>query len=138
MIGTATLCVVDASLLASIVLRDDPTLIADAVAIKLSSHVSAAPALCWYELRNALRKAEVNKQIAPAAVDDALNRLDRFDIEFDEVRVESTMSLARDHKLKFHDACYLELSLRHALPLATLDKSLRRAAGEAQVMLYDG
>lgn len=36
--------------------------------------------------------------------------------------------LARRHQLTVYDACYLELAVRSALPLAALDDALRRAA----------
>jgi predicted nucleic acid-binding protein len=36
--------------------------------------------------------------------------------------------LAERHRLTTYDAAYLELALRLALPLATLDEALRRAA----------
>ena len=37
--------------------------------------------------------------------------------------------MARQQNLTAYDAAYLELALREALPLATLDGRLRRAAG---------
>jgi predicted nucleic acid-binding protein len=40
--------------------------------------------------------------------------------------------------LSFYDAAYLELAAREHLPLATLDKQLRRAATAANVALYGG
>lgn len=48
------------------------------------------------------------------------------------------LSVARQQRLTEYDAAYLELALREALPLATLDDSLRRAAqsvGIKMVML---
>ncbi|AXC11496.1 hypothetical protein ACPOL_2172 [Acidisarcina polymorpha] len=41
---------------------------------------------------------------------------------------EATKKLAEKHRLTAYDAGYLELALRSALPLATLDDALRRAA----------
>jgi predicted nucleic acid-binding protein len=38
------------------------------------------------------------------------------------------LALARRHGLTLYDALYLDLALRRALPLATLDAALRRAA----------
>lgn len=37
-------------------------------------------------------------------------------------------ALARRHRLTAHDAAYLELAEREAIPLATLDDALARAA----------
>jgi predicted nucleic acid-binding protein len=44
-----------------------------------------------------------------------------------------TGSLADTHRLTVYDAAYLELALRRGLPLATLDKELRGAAGACGV-----
>jgi len=41
----------------------------------------------------------------------------------------ATAYLAERHGLGAYDAAYLELALRHQLPLASLDRSLRSAAG---------
>ena len=40
----------------------------------------------------------------------------------------AVLRLARAHRLSVYDAAYLELAPREALPLATLDGDLRRAA----------
>ena len=37
-----------------------------------------------------------------------------------------------------YDAAYLELSIRHGIPLATLDAKLRRAAQRAGVKIFAG
>ena len=41
--------------------------------------------------------------------------------------------LARAHQLTIYDATYLETAIRNGLPLATCDKSLRRAADSERV-----
>jgi predicted nucleic acid-binding protein len=40
----------------------------------------------------------------------------------------TTLALGRRHHLSSYDAAYLELAMRLGLPLATLDKNLRKAA----------
>ncbi len=47
-----------------------------------------------------------------------------------------TIALARAHALSTYDAAYLELALREALPLASLDEKLRRAAAAVGVGLF--
>ena len=39
-----------------------------------------------------------------------------------------TVGLSDQHGLSVYDAAYLEVAMRRSLPLATLDKELRRAA----------
>jgi predicted nucleic acid-binding protein len=46
------------------------------------------------------------------------------------------MALARKHRLTVYDAAYLELAKREALPLATLDRALERAAAAEGVALF--
>ena len=58
-----------------------------------------------------------------------------IDLEATRRAWDSVLQLAVCHNLTSYDACYLELALRKALPLATLDKALRRAAVEAGVTL---
>ena len=45
------------------------------------------------------------------------------------------MELAERYDLTLYDASYLELALRRSLPLATFDKSLKRAAEQASVLV---
>jgi predicted nucleic acid-binding protein len=45
------------------------------------------------------------------------------------------MALVGRHKLTAYDASYLELAMRHDLPIAALDNALTKAAREAGVTL---
>ena len=45
------------------------------------------------------------------------------------------LTLARRYRLTVHDASYLELAQREALPFATLDKDLQAAAKAAGAAL---
>lgn len=47
----------------------------------------------------------------------------------------NTLQHAEKYALTSYDACYLELARRKALPLATLDAALRKAASAVGVML---
>jgi predicted nucleic acid-binding protein len=46
---------------------------------------------------------------------------------------DSVRALAGQHKLTAYDASYLELAIRHKLPIASLDNALARASREAGV-----
>lgn len=48
---------------------------------------------------------------------------------------EALLQLARRHRLTVYDAAYLELALREAIPLTTLDEALARAARAEGVMM---
>jgi predicted nucleic acid-binding protein len=62
--------------------------------------------------------ARLPLRVAPTPEDDAL------------------MTLARDRKLTVYDAAYLQLARREALPLATLDRGLEKAAIAEGVALF--
>jgi len=47
----------------------------------------------------------------------------------------SVRALASQYKLTAYDASYLELAMRHKLPLAASDNALTKAAGAAAVDL---
>jgi predicted nucleic acid-binding protein len=47
-----------------------------------------------------------------------------------------TLSLCRAYKLSSYDAAYLELAIRKSLPIATLDKALKKAAKLAGVPFF--
>jgi predicted nucleic acid-binding protein len=48
------------------------------------------------------------------------------------------LALARETGLSSYDASYLDLAMRRSIPIATLDKGLRKAARRCQVMLFAG
>lgn len=47
--------------------------------------------------------------------------------------LKEVLTLARVASLTTYDAAYLELAMRRGIPLATLDKTLLRAAQKVQV-----
>ena len=49
--------------------------------------------------------------------------------------LSDVLALGRDTNLAAYDAMYLDLAIRHDLPLATLDRGLRVAAGKSRVAL---
>ena len=59
------------------------------------------------------------------------------DPETDQHAWGTTAHLSQQHGLTLYDAAYLELAERCALPLATLDVDLRRAAIEDGVAVLD-
>ena len=58
-----------------------------------------------------------------------------LDVETERQAWGATLRLAASHRLSLYDAAYLELALRRAMPLATLDIELRTAAAAEGVEL---
>jgi predicted nucleic acid-binding protein len=95
-----------------------------------------APALWWFEVRDALIAGERQGRIDSTATAAFLRRLARLPISLDRAPEETTvLALARRYRLTVYDAAYLELALRADVALATSDRHLIAAAQHAGVVL---
>ena len=97
---------------------------------------AAAPVLLYFEMRNVLLIAERRGRITREQSAAFLNRIATLAIRMEQPDGDETMTLARTHNLTFYDAAYLQLARREALPLATLDRKLERAAVAEGVALF--
>ena len=99
------------------------------------------PALWRLEVGNALemgvRRSRHNASFRDATFSDLLLLPIHVDQETDQHAWETTANLAQRHGLTLYDAAYLELAERRAMPLATLDVDLQRAATGIGVVLLD-
>lgn len=97
------------------------------------------PSLWRLEVANILEMGARRGRHDTAFADATLSDLDllpiRIDADTDTHAWGATLKLARHHGLTLYDATYLELAKRRALPLATLDADLRRAAEAEKVPL---
>ena len=97
------------------------------------------PMLWWFEVRNALVLSERRGRIAEPQTARFLREISRLAIMVDRTPDESgVLTLARRHRLTVYDAAYLELALREAAPLATLDAQLAAAARSEAVTVIGG
>ena len=128
--------VLDASVTAAWLLPDEESLLAEYVQDLLVQHHAVVPSVWWFEVRNTLLVAERRKRLSEDQthfIQDSLASLPiLFDREPDE---RGLMEIARRNGLTVYDASYVELGRRLALPLATLDKAMARAALKEQVDL---
>ena len=87
----------------------------------------------------ALKNAERRGDTTAGEVEAFLAHLEELPIRVDPMgsakAFSRTLGLARSYALSAYDAAYLELAIREHAPLATLDKSLRKAAARAGVPL---
>ena len=142
---TATSFVLDASMTLAWFFDDETTAHTEAVFDLVTNGAEVlAPPLWPYEVANSLAVAERRKRTTPAKTAAFLDRLARFPITivWSEANLvgrifDQVLSLARHHKLSAYDAAYLELALRAGLPLASLDRDLRKAAEAAGVDLVN-
>ncbi len=102
-----------------------------AILARLEDNEAVVPILWFYEVGNGLTMAHRRKRITLDQVIGFLGKVEALPIQ---VGVQETGTilkltrLAQTHGLTNYDAAYLDLAARLRLPLATTDKSLRRAA----------
>ncbi len=98
------------------------------------------PNLWHLEATNVLLGAEKRGEVEAGEIERFISQLENLPLQVDPLTSRQafnrTMALSRIYKLSSYDAAYLELAMREGIPLATLDKSLRKAATKADVELY--
>jgi predicted nucleic acid-binding protein len=98
-----------------------------------------APSLWRLQVANALemdlRRGRHVAEFRDGALADLALLPIQIDPETDRHAWDATLRLAGKHRLTLYDAAYLELAVRRALPLATLDRQLRIAAENEGVEL---
>src|SRR5262249_29224566 len=98
---------------------------------------AVAPSLFFFEVRNALAVGERRGRVTPQGSADFLRRLAELPIRFAPLlNDDALMTLARKRNLAVYDAASLDLAKREALPLATLDRGLEKAAVAEGVALF--
>ena len=131
--------VLDCSVTMAWCFEDERTAATDALLDKLVAEGAEAPSIWPLEVTNVLIGAARRNRISPAAANVAAQRIAALpvliDLEGSRRAWDSLLQLAVRYGLTSYDTCYLELALRKALPLATLDKALQRAATEAGVVV---
>ena len=106
---------------------------------RVADEGALVPTLWRLEVANALTLAVRRGRIDADFRDDALRDLAVLEImtdrQTDAHAWTSTLHRADAHRLTLYDAAYLELALRHSLPLASLDRDLGAAANRAGITL---
>ena len=132
--------VLDASVTVAWCFEDESTAFTERVLDLLSAGTEVlTPAIWPFEVANALLVGERRKRITVAQLTAFLRRIAALPISVDPIQpgtaFNQILSVARQNDLTEYDAAYLELALREALPLATLDNKLRRAATRVGIPL---
>jgi len=128
--------ILDASVSACWALDDEEHTIADAALDRANTDEILVPSLWWFEIRNILIVAERRKRLTVVKTNAFLGSMRRLRISMDRAPEEAdVILLARRHGLTIYDSSYLELAMRTAVPLATLDKKLAAAAKSEGVHL---
>jgi predicted nucleic acid-binding protein len=132
--------VLDASVAAAWCFEDESTTFTEAVLDLLATGGEAVvPAIWPLEIANAVLVAERRKRLTLAQGTGQLRRIARLPISVMPIEpayaFEQVVPVARQEALSVYDAAYLQLALREALPMATLDSKLKQAAKVNGVIL---
>lgn len=129
--------VIDASALIPLVLEDEESAYSDAVIAHLIGESGIAPAIFWFEIRNAMIVNERRRRLSQEQSRFFLHGLTEIGITIDDLPPEAgVLELARRHQLSIYDAAYLDLAVRSGHALATLDGALRQAAQRVGVAVF--
>ena len=133
------ICVIDASVALSWVYSDEHSAVGDALLARVADQGAVVPVLWHLEIANSLQVGIKRKRIDASYRDAAIRKLVLLPIEIDpdtnNYAWTTTLQLAEAHQLTVYDASYLELTLRHGLPLATRDDQLAAAASRSGAIL---
>lgn len=131
--------VLDCSVTISWFMSDEQSLASLDILNRIGETGAIVPTIWQLEVGNALLISERRKRITKEQRHSALYTLNELPINIDQFTCkhawEETTELAERYNLTIYDACYLELSLRQSLPLATFDNNLKSAANLAGVAL---
>lgn len=132
--------VLDAALAASWVLPGVRSTYSSGVLHKMAGATVAVPTSWPVDLADLLRASERKGVVAGTRVDARLAMYSAFRVLIDgESPLRSwppLLALARTRSMPVRKAAYLELAVRLALPLATVDPTLTRHATAAGVPIY--
>lgn len=127
--------VLDASVALAWCFEDEATPYADGLLARLQEDEAVTPAIWPLEVANGIRSAERRGRIDEREIPALTQLLMALPIRIEEVplgaALKDVLPLARALGLSAYDAAYVDLALRRAAPLATIDEALARAATAA-------
>jgi predicted nucleic acid-binding protein len=134
--------VIDASTALAWCFPDESSDYADGVLVALEGKTILVPSVWSLEIANAVLVGERKKRLRQPEILRFTTLLESLpvleDVQPVGDHIGNILPLARQYNLSAYDAAYLELSIRHSAPLATLDDRLESAAKQAGVTIFSG
>ena len=134
--------VIDASVALAWCFPDEGSNYADGILVALEGQAMLVPAVWGLEIANAVLAGERSKRLRQPEIRRFTALLQSLamvqDVQPVGDYVSNVLPVAREYSLSAYDAAYLELSIRHGAPLATLDAKLRKAAQKAGITIFAG
>jgi predicted nucleic acid-binding protein len=131
--------VVDNSVVMTWCFSDETNKYSDAVLDSLNSSTAFVPSTWPLEVGNILLVAKRRKRLSEADSTRFIALIAELPIVIEQEEPErmkrDILALARKHKISTYDASYLDLAMRKGLPIASLDKDLRKAARRSRVAI---
>jgi predicted nucleic acid-binding protein len=117
---------------------DQATPYGDNVLKALKQEQAYVPPIWDLEIANVLYQAHKKKYCTEADEAYYLELFAELNIKKLHVdfQIENLISICKEHKLTAYDACYFHLAISQNLPIATLDKELKRAILKAGGKIY--
>lgn len=131
--------VVDNSVVMTWCFSDETNKYSDAILDSLNTSTAFVPSIWPLEVGNVLLVAEHRKRLSEADSTRFIALLFELPIVIEQEQPERMMkdilALARKYKISTYDASYIDLAMRKGLPIASLDKDLRKAARRSRVAM---
>jgi len=132
--------VIDASVALAWCFPDEASDYADSVLLAVENQTVFVPAIWAVEIANALLVGEWRKRIRQSEVRRFIDLIKDLRVIEDGQPFADTVSnvlpLAREYDLSAYDAAYLDVAVRHEIPLATFDRALQRACILAGIKIF--
>lgn len=124
--------VLDASVTLAALFQDEFSSYADVVLAEVENQGASVPFVWPVEVVSGILRAERRGRIDPQKRAEFIRGLQSLSLLVDVDGVARTfadvLAIAVSENISPYDACYLELALRQARPIATVDENMRRAA----------
>jgi predicted nucleic acid-binding protein len=132
--------VIDASVALAWCFPDEASDYADSVMLAVENQTIVVPAIWAVEIANALLVGERRKRIRQPEVRRFIDLIKGLSVVEDGQpfadSVSNILPLAREYDLSAYDAAYLDVAVRHEIPLATFDRALQRACTLAGIKIF--
>ena len=126
--------VIDTSAIIAVIVAEPER---DAIIAATSGHTLIGPGSIPWEIGNAFSAMIKQRRIGVADAQRGLEILDSIPLQYVNVDMANVLSIAAKVNAYAYDAYLLDCALRHAVPLLTLDRTLRRAADALGINLVN-
>ncbi len=126
--------VIDTSAIIAVIVAEPER---DAIIAATSGHTLIGPGSIPWEIGNAFSAMIKQHRISVADAQRGLEILDSIPLQYVNIDMANVLSIAAQVNAYAYDAYLLDCALRHAAPLLTLDRTLKRAADALGINLVN-